>query len=421
MKNFFKKNILIILFLALPLFSGCKKQDKVILKFSSWGSKSELAVLKPLISEYEKLNPSVEIELLHIPKNYFQKLHLLVASNLTPDVVFINNIKGRRYIQHGVFENLNDYFVNDEEISKSEFFEKSLKGFENKEGLYAVPRDISNLVVYYNKKLFDKYKVPYPNKNWDFDQFLITAKKLTKDVDGDGKIDIFGSSFEENSLFWLPFLWSNGGGIISDDLSLSLINTKESKDSLVFYSGLRHRWHVSPRADEQGSATMAQLFLQEKIAMHISGRWSVPGYRKNAKFDWDVIKFPQGNKGSIVDADASGWAISKASKNKNEAWKFVKFLASQRSISDFTSIGLIIPSRHDVADSNVFLDIKKKPVNAKVFIEVIPESMPTPANEKYQEIIDIINKELEPVFRGKKTVYDVVDEELNNKIQKLLN
>ena len=61
---------------------------------------------------------------------------------------------------------------------------------------------------------------------------------------------------------------------------------------------------------------MAQMFLQGKIAMHISGRWLVPKYRESAHFDWDITQFPKGTKGSIVPLDASGWAISSKSTKK---------------------------------------------------------------------------------------------------------
>ena len=76
---------------------------------------------------------------------------------------------------------------------------------------------------------------------------------------------------------------------------------------------------------------MAQMFLQQKLAMHLSGRWLVPKYRAEANFDWDVVQFPQGDVGSIVPLDASGWAIAKSSKNKIMARKLVDFLASKEN------------------------------------------------------------------------------------------
>lgn len=403
--------------------SGCfalKKPQKINISFSSWGSQSEISTLEPILKEFEKQNPDIKIKFIHIPKNYFQKLHLLIASNLTPDVVFINNINGKVYIKNSIFENLNPYIENDKDISEKDFFDKSLKAFEDKNSLYAIPRDISNIVIYYNKDIFDKYKVPYPNKNWTFDDFLKTAKSLTKDLNNDRKPDIFGVSFEENPLFWLPFLWSNGGGLISEDLKKVIITEPQSKKALIFYSNLRNKWHVAPFAEEQGSATMAQMFIQGRIAMHISGRWSTPAYRKLPDLNWDIVAFPKGKIGSVVDADASGWAISKTSKNKKAAWKLIKFLASKKESEKFTKDGLIVPARKDVAYSDIFLNKKEKPFNSRVFVDIIPASIPTPSNENYQEMIDLVSQNFEPFFRGNTSFDSILNKNFEQKILKLL-
>lgn len=221
-------------------------------------------------------------------------------------------------------------------------------------------------------------------------------------------------------LFWMPFLWSNGGGVISQDLKKVIINKPQSLEALNFYANLRNKHHVAPTASEQGSATMAQFFMQQKIAMLISGRWNVPRFRRDIKFDWDIMPFPQGRVGSIVDADTSGWAISKDSKYKKEAWRLIKFLASESSISKLTESGLIVPSRIDVARSEIFIPKNQKPKSAEVFIQIIPDAIPTPVNDKHQEISDILKKQLEPLWNGKKTVNEVVTPELVKEIEGLL-
>ena len=70
---------------------GCGKSDNtVVLQYASWGSKSEVDILEPILTDFEKLHPDIKIEFMHIPQNYFQKIHLLFASNTAPDVIFMN-------------------------------------------------------------------------------------------------------------------------------------------------------------------------------------------------------------------------------------------------------------------------------------------------------------------------------------------
>ena len=123
----------------------------------------------------------------------------------------------------------------------------------------------------------------------------------------------------------------------------------------------------------------------------------VPKIREEAEFNWDIVQFPKGTKGSIVQLDASGWAISKYSKHKQEALKLVNYLSSKSSIEKFTDSGLIVPSREDVANSPVFLD-GKKPESAKVFLEIIQASKPTPVTVDYSKILDNLKHQMESRF-----------------------
>ncbi len=377
-----KKFIYLISFFILILFTGCTKQDdRVVIQFASWGSQSEVEILKPILAEYENQNPNIKIDFLHIPQNYFQKIHLLFASNLAPDVIFINNLNIPVYSDF--LEDLSS------DINREAFYEKTLSALSYEGRLLAVPRDVSTLVVYYNKTLFDKYKINYPSKQWNFNDLIKIGLKFKSH-------GIFGISFDENELYYLPYLMSNGGGILSDDLKYQIIDNEKSKEGLKFYADLRNKYNIAPKKSQSASATMAQMFLQQKLAMHLSGRWMVPKYRSSADFDWDVINFPSGKEGSIVSLDASGWAISKTSKNKSEAIKFIQYLSSKENISKMTESGLITPARIDVADSSVFLN--GKPNSSGIFLETVKTAKPTPVSKNYNELTDSLSDKLEPVF-----------------------
>ena len=378
MKNIYRLiKALTFIFVCMLFLCGCTAKDtRTTIQFASWGSKSETDILKPILADFEKNNPDIKVDFMHIPQNYFQKIHLLFASNTAPDVLFINNLYLPVYANAGVLEELN---IN----NQSDFYPQATEAMTWNGKIYAIPRDISNLVIFYNKNLFDKKNVPYPNQNWTFEDFLQTAIKLTDK-------NTFGISFEENPYYYIPYLLSCGGDILPDK-----INTTESQYALNFYSDLRNKYHVAPKKYEIASATMAQMFTQQRIAMYLSGRWMVPKLREECKFDWDIVQFPKGTKGSIVQADSSGWAISKSSKHKDEAYKLIKYLSSKQSSDKFVSSGLIVPARID--GKKAFLD-NKKPINAKVFIDIIPTSKPTAVTIDYREIIDNLQSNMEKKF-----------------------
>ncbi len=376
----------VLVFLLLVCFlCGCTPGDtRTVVRFASWGSKSEVDIIKPLLEDFEEQNPDIRVDFMHIPQNYFQKIHLLFASNTPPDVIFMNNLYLPVYANSNVLEPVGST------ANLSQYDENILKSLSWNGQLYAVPRDVSNPVIFYNKDLFDKYGVEYPADDWTFEEFLSKAQKLTRD-------GVFGVSFEEEPLFFLPYLMSEGGGILSDDLAKIIIDTPESQRGLTFYADLRKKYHAAPMANESASATMAQMFLQKKIAMHLSGRWLVPKYRQEADFNWDIVSFPRGTHGGIVPLDSSGWAVAKNSKHKEEAHKLVNYLSSRESIERITESGLIVPARCDVQNSKYFLD-GGKPEHANIFLNVIRTSKPTPVSVNYREILDNLSGKFERIF-----------------------
>ena len=336
-----------------------------MIKFCTWGSASEMKIIAPLISEFERRNSDVKIELMHIPQDYFKKLHLLFASNMAPDVVFINNLNLPVYSKFLI--DLNEY------ADKSLYFPQAIEAMSVDNCLYAIPRDVSTLMVYYNKDLFDKYGVSYPKKEWSIEDLTTISRSLTRN-------GVWGISFEPKIYNALPYAGYYG---VYEVEKLS----PETK-GIALYKALAHKYHYAPTEAQTGSKTQAQMFLEGKIALHLSGRWMVPKYRECANFNWDVVNFPHYSASS----DASGWAVSKQSKNKEQAIKFVLYLSSYENILKMTADGLIVPARKDVAQSKSFLS--GKPEHSELFIEGVNRSKPTVVTKNYIKITDKLNDEV---------------------------
>lgn len=390
-----KKILLICLIMGVllgahVLFAHRHEDSKVHISFASWGSESEVKILKPILCDFEKENPEIKVDFMHIPQNYFQKIHLLFASNTAPDVIFINNQYLPLYANAGVLEDLSKY-----DFDFDEFYNGTIDSMSWKGGIYAVPRDVSNLVIFYNKDLFNKYSVPYPNERWTYNDFIKTAQKLTHD-------GIFGISFEENPLYFLSYLVMYGGWTNDDTLnyfSRDVLSEPLIKHALETYAEQRYKYHVAPLKEELGSMTSGQMFLQGRLGMYFSGRWMVPKLREDANFDWDVVEFPTltGKEKSSVLTDSSGWALSNASKHKNESVLLIKYLSSEKVSKEFAKSGLIVPARIDSANSKAFND-GKKPLNSKAFLNAVQNSRPTPVTVNYNEILDDLKIRTEHIF-----------------------
>ena len=338
------KKLSIFLFLSIFL-TGCNLQkEEDVVTFSSWGSITETQITKEIINNFEKENPDIKIRFLHFPQNYFQKIHLLFASHQEPDIIFINNLYLPLY---------KDFLLelNSIDFSQEKYYKKSLEALSIDNKLYAIPRDISNLVFYYNKDLLGSEI----KKELTFDEFIEIISKIQSN-------EIFPISLERDYFWTVPF---------------SLTKNNEAQGLDIY---LRLQKLYAPKPQDIGSYTMAQLFLNKKIVFYLSGRWMYPKIKESANFNWGIIAFP-----GITRADASGWAISKNCKQKEKAIKFIKYISNENNTSLYTSTGLITPARIDSAN---------KMENNEVFIKSIENSKSIKIDKRYRQKADFYNKKL---------------------------
>ena len=66
--------VLIIFYFAYSFLLYQKSNDEDTITFASWGSQSETKIIQELINEFVVEN-KINVNFLHIPQNYFQKLH----------------------------------------------------------------------------------------------------------------------------------------------------------------------------------------------------------------------------------------------------------------------------------------------------------------------------------------------------------
>ena len=357
------KKILITIFSLFILTGCCSKNNEEVLTFSSWGSITEVSILKNIISDFEKENPNIKIEFIHIPQNYFQKIHLLFASNTAPDVLFMNNL--HLPIYENQLEDLTSL------IQKEDFYPQAITGMSYNSKIYGIPRDISYLALYVNLN-----KLPNLKDTWTIEDLYNHAKVATNK-------NTFGIGCEEDIYWTTPYLTYFGGGILNSKFE-SIISSEESQKGLKFYKDLIHKNKLAPTKSQIGSSTLAQMFLEEKIAMYLSGRWMYPKIKEKADFNWAVINFPYGKTEQYCDV--SGWVISKNSKQKDNALKFIQFLSNKKNSKYFTETGLIVPAR---IETSKILDNDKH--NEKVFLDIIKNTQNTPVNKNYKKIVDEIN------------------------------
>ena len=375
-----KKILLIWVIFGFIFFScACGKKSQSEIEFMTWGSKTEIDIIKPIVEKYNKTH-NVKVKLIHVPQNYFQKLHLLFASDLAPDVIFINNLYLKIYQKADLLEDLTPI------INKDEYFENALSTLSIDGKIYAVPRDVSSFVIFYNK---DKFKQSQINadKNWTIDDFYLTAKDLKKNND-------YGFCTELEPVYWENFVSvENKPFILNSEIT---VKEKKSIDAIQKLADAINKDNTGVDKEQLAISPCAQLFLNQKTPMFVSGRWSVPKIEAQADFEYGVLPFPKGDSEYYIPLNASGWAVSKKSKNKEAALDFVKYISNDENIEKMVISGLITTAKKKNAISKNFK-------NGDVFVEVIEKSTPNIVPEDYKYIIDKITNSGKSVLGGYKT------------------
>lgn len=427
-KNSYSKVLILILIALFTLsFLGCgkeksKQSGKAQITVSFWGSPKEIDIIEDVVGEWDKNHPEVDVLLDHTPySGYISKILTRIAGGTAPDIIACEVNLFPNFWGTDVFLNLNPYIKNDPSFSKDAFFKDVLKRFTVNGKIYGIPRDTAPFAcVYYNKHLFDKAGLEYPTNDWNWNDLLRKAKKLTV-KDKNGEIKQYGFY----TWAWQNFVYSNGGSIVNDvenPTEFTLDNPK-AIEGLEFYVDLIKKYEVSPSPMNLVNMGMGveMMFKTERLAMLGSGIWESPALRDIKDFKWDVVMFPKGPSGiRAFGTGGTGYCILKDTEYPDLAWEIVKTLTSKETQRRLSEVGLIQPSRIKVAKGPAFAKSPKPPKNKGMLNEAVKHVVYQPFHYRWREIKSLhITQKLDLVYMGKLSVAEAM-KQLDPKVNKIL-
>ncbi|MGH2543378.1 MAG: ABC transporter substrate-binding protein [Ardenticatenaceae bacterium] len=309
-----------------------------------------------------------------------------------------------------MLEPLGPYLAKSTVISEEDFYTETLEPFRYNGQLMCIPQNLSSLVVYYNKELFDAAGVPYPSDDWTWEEFLETAQALTKDTDGDGQTDQYGLGTEPSIFRVAPFIWQNGGQLVDDleNPTRLAIDSPAAREAIQWYVDLQVKHHVVPNAEAEEAEDSESRFQNGRTAMFLNSRRATPSFREITAFDWDVAALPQHKeRAGILHSDA--YCMPSSADEKDAIWKFIEFANSHEGQTVVVASGRTVPSLKSVAESEAFLDPNAKPVNSRVFLDTVPVIRGVPVIPGWVDIEETTGEELERAFYGDVSVDEMID------------
>lgn len=389
--------------------------EKIKLTLSDWSSGEPEKIIKNAISEFEKLHPNITVERIQIPfANYPDKIQTMMAGKTTPDVMYMSQLWFPTFAEKGAFLDLKPYTDKDAEFNYGDFLPIIQKTGEVNGGIYEIFDALDYIVLFYNKDMFKAAGVDFPSDNWTWDDLVAAGKKLTKDTNNDGTIDQYGFIAPDG---YVSFSWiyQNGGLVLNDDLTQSVINQPAAVEALQWIQDLMLVHKIAPGPSVTAQQGTSAMFKAGNVAMAAYGHWLNPGLDADNKFEYGVAMLPKGkvNRNSFVSG--AGYAVSKDSKHQDAAWELLKWLTRPDIMIESTKLNSAVASRKSVYESELFMS---NPNNA-AFIEQTKYMQPLPVTTKWNEMFDVVKSEYQLIWSGKQTAQQGADA-ITEKVNKIL-
>ena len=380
--------------------------------FMVFGDPAEKAAFETLAAEFMAKRTDIMVQLTHIPgqSEYRKRLATDFAAGIPADITLINYRRYAGFAAKDVLEPLGPYLDRSSKLSASDFYQEAMAPYLWKGAMMCLPQNLSSLVVYYNEKLFDEAGLAYPSDDWSWNDLVSVAKKLTRDIDGDGVSDQFGIGTEVSIFRLAPLIWQNGGDIVDDPAAPTTLtlSSPAAREALQWFVDLQVLHKVMPDRISEASEDSETRFQNGRLAMYLNSRRGVPAYREITSFRWDVAPLPQGKqRAGILHADA--FCMARATTNKEAAWAFIEFAMSSEGQTILAKSGRTVPSMISVANSPAFLDPAVPPSRSAVFLDGIPHIRSVPVMETWVDIENTVGKELERAVYGDASVDEVIE------------
>ncbi|MFE5317547.1 ABC transporter substrate-binding protein [Paenibacillus sp. NPDC056579] len=390
------------------------------LRFYTFGTEGNYA-WKKTIAAYEEKNPGVKINVIGLSEKgdtqeALKKLDLAAASGEAMDVLMFSDAASyAQRVALGMVAPIDDYIAKDGYKVNEEYkVDTKLNG-----KYYALPGKFNPWYVLLNKTMLDAAGLPVP-KDWTWDEFMDYAKKLSK---GEGANRVYGTYFHGPQ---------NGGWL--DYVKLAMSNQPENPefikadgssnmDSPLFKKSLEMR--VKMEKEDKSATPYADMlsqklnyrtqFFNQKAAMIVTGSWmntelggtdQVP-----LNFDVTVAPFPKNNaseQGGYATVTTDYISVAAASKNKDEAYKFIRWLTTDGQLVQ----GKNIPAWNKVKQEDLgkiidtILAGTKNPekVDKASLVSVLANSKSSaivPPVSYQAEVYKAVNEEFEKLILGK--------------------
>lgn len=393
-----------------PALVPARSAEVVTLRFSNWHLVEAVwgKSLREAINIFESKHPGIRVT--PEPISYGEKearYQTECAARRMPDVVKLHNFSLTLFFEMGCAADLTPFVQREGPDFLKAWLDFPVQVLTFRGRLMAMPGDFMSQVLMYNRELFQAAGLnpDRPPRNWT--EFLEYARRLTRDADGDGRVDQWGFSIPASKnpglpLRITPIVWSFGADFITAD-GRSGLDTPEFREAFRYIVELStvHRV-MPPGVTTFGPQDVRTQMAHKRVAMLVGSGWTFPIVNAinpglNASQVLEAAPMPAGRK-RVTAAWLSGWIMSPHTRYPDQAWQFIKFLSSKEIEKKFFEDNRVISSRKDVNT----LPMVRIDKFSRVIVNELQHARLEPQIKEWPEIFDAFTTALQEAVTGAK-------------------
>lgn len=344
-------------------------------------------------------NPHINIDWVDIDGDRYQQTLTFISGGNAPDILYINDYM-RPLAERDVLLPLEDFIEGDPEFSLDPYYDYLIDALRHDDTLYALPQEVSPLVMYYNKDIFDEAGVPYPEDDWTQEDFWGASARLVDSAENRYALLIDPS--------WLGsyghWIYRHGGEIFNDDYTESALNSAEVLEGLIAMKTMVEN-EYSPNPAELSAMGQGDdaMFRNQQVAMINAGLWWLPSFQSEPlDFNWDVVKLPIAQN-QHSHAGVLNWSILAETEHPEEAWEVLKFFVGEEGMEIVAKYNMAAPAG-DFEEAHQTLIDSEFPENIQAFMDAAPDvRYPEFHHSSWAEIHAAITEQLDLMLLGNQT------------------
>jgi multiple sugar transport system substrate-binding protein len=372
------------------LAAGTASSSTTVEWWQFWTDPDIKTTVMEIVADFERQNPDIKVNVTDLTwANGQEKLAIAFAANSGPDIVELGSDWIAQFAANGRLADISDEMGRD----SSKFEGGRLASLNGK--VYGWPWILGTRVLFINRDVLAKGGFPRDFIPTRWPELMETAVRITKN--GAGQFYGWGSNApEKHRLYkkYMPFFWSNGAQIFTDDGKYCVLSSEKAIEALFFYRDLNDVGYV---ADQRG---VEDAWLEGKVAFLISGDWLIKRIeieKRPIDFGTTFIPGPKYPGRSFMGGEFL--SINASSAHKDEALAFVKFLTSPENQLKFCKANRSANPSSIKAQSDPYFQTND---NLLTFIRQLKQSNYPPVDPDWPFIEDAIEKAVEDAVFGRR-------------------